>query len=360
MTSGAFNPEMLVLARRSRSLTQEELAQRAGVSRVLLTYYETGTRAVPDDALGRLADALDYPIRFFCRTPTLLGTGGDAVFHRKRQSLPMKALYHAHACAEVRRLEVTTLLHLAGDDVPSLPEYPADFYDDPARIARTVRAKMNIPPGPVFNLTATLERNGCVIVAHDFESRHLDGFSQRPPYPPSFIHLNKALPPDRWRWTLAHELGHMVMHSEFMEFTPRLLEEQANQFAAEFLTPAHEIAPQLAGLTFQKLGGLKMEWRVSMQALITRAYHLNIISDRQRQSMFTRMAKAGYRTREPATLDPPVEKPTMMHQMARRHCAEYGYTPEELANLLTVNERDFVKHYTDDVWASIDDILRDI
>ena len=358
MAPAELNPEMLVLARRARSLTQDELAQRSGVSRSLLSLYEAGLRAVADDAMVSLAGALDYPVGFFCRTPTLLGVGGDPIFHRKRQRTPTKALYHSHACAEIRRLEVTTLLRSIGDDVPMLPEYPVDFYGDPAQIARSMRAAMNIPPGPVYNLTATLERNGCVILAHDFKSHHLDGFSQRPPYPPCFIHLNQALATDRWRWTLAHELGHLVMHTE-LEESAALMEEQADQFASEFLTPAQEIAPQLAGLTFQKLAGLKMEWKVSMQALIMRAYHLKLISARQRQSMFVRMAKYGYRTREPATLDPPVEKPTLMVELARRHLAEFEYTQEELASLLAINESDFERHYTDDVWSSIDDIVQD-
>ena len=54
-------------------------------------------------------------------------------------------------------------------------------------------------------------------------------------------------------------------------------------------------------------------------SVIMRAYYLNLISDRQRQSMFAQIAKSG-RTREPATLDPPVEKPTLMIELARRHC----------------------------------------
>lgn len=357
--SSAFNPAMLRLGRLSRGLNQDELAQRSSVVRTSLSRYEAGTLAVPDYALSKLADALDYPPSFFCRNPSLLGTGGDSIFHRKRQKLSTRALYRAHACAEIRRLEVTTLLHSMGDDTPRLQPYPVDYYGDPARIARTVRAAMNLPPGPVYDLTGLLERNGFVVVSHDFNSRDLDGFTQVPEYPPSFIHIGSDLPPDRWRWTLAHELGHSVMHFDFMD-SPRVAEEQANLFAAEFLTPAHEIAPQLAGLTFQKLAGLKMEWRVSMQALIMRAFHLNLISARQRQSMFARMAQADYMRREPATLDPPVEKPTLMVQLAKRHYDELDYTPDELASLLMVNEHDFVKHYADDVWADIDDIVKGI
>ena len=359
MTPEGFNPEMLVLARRSRSLTQDELAKRAAVTRPTLARYEIGSLAVSDDALNRLADALDYPVRFFCRNPQLIGVSGGAVFHRKRQSLPTKALYHAHACAEVRRLEITTMLHSVMEETPSLPEYPADLYgDDPAGVARSVRVAMNIPPGPVFNLTETLERNGCIVVAHDFDSRHLDGFTQRPLYPPSFIHVSGSLSPDRWRWTLAHELGHLVMHFEVID-SPRIAEEQANMFASEFLTPANEIAPQLAGLTFQKLSGLKLEWMISMQALITRAYQLNVISGRQRQSMFVRLANAGYRTREPVPLDPPVERPTTMISLAQRHLEELDYSPDEIADLLAINKADFNKHYSGDVWASIDDIVKD-
>lgn len=357
MTSHGFNPEMLALARKSRGLTQVELAIGAGVDRSALARYESGDRSVPVDALAKLSAALEYPIGFFERNPQLLGVGGGAIFHRKRQSMRIRALYHAHACAEIRRLEIATMLHSLGDDPPILPEYPVEFFDDdPAKIARTVRAEMNIPPGPVFNLTQTLERNGCIVVGHDFESRYLDGFSQRAKYPPSYIHMNNALPPDRWRWTLAHELGHLVMHFDLME-SPRVAEEQANKFAAEFLTPAHEIGSQLANLTFQKLSGLKMQWMVSIQALITRAHQLSAITPRQYQSMFTQLSKAGYRTREPAALDPPKEPPRKMVELARRHYDELHYKPQELASLLMINDVELIRYYTDDIWQDINEIV---
>ena len=360
MTGAEVNPAMLGLARRSRNLTLEQLGQLADIGFPALSRFEGGIRPVPPDTLARLANALDYPPAFFYQTPDLIGMGGGAVFHRKLLSLSARKLHQAHASAEIRRLEVTTLLQSLDEDVRTLPEYPVYlFEDDPAKIARSVRAVMNIPPGPIVNLTETLERNGCMVVAHDFGARQLDGFSQRPTYPPQFVHLNEALPPDRWRWTLAHELGHLVMHADDPTAAPRLVEDQANLFAAEFLTPAVEIRPMLSDLNLQKLGGLKRMWRVSMQALITRAYQLDAIGARQQRSLFIHLAKAGYRTREPATLDPPVEKPTWIRQLTRRHYDKLYYSPEELANLLKTNETDFKKYYSDDVWASIDDIVKD-
>ena len=200
-----------------------------------------------------------------------------------------------------------------------------------------------------------------MVVAHDFGSYQVDGFSQRPKYPPCFLHLNSQLPPDRWRWTLAHELGHAVMHFEPMA-SLKEVEHQAHLFAAELLAPAHEIGPLLDGLTFQKLGGLKREWKISMQALITRAYHLGTISEGQRRSMYIRLSKAGYRTREPETLDPPVEKPSWMVLLARRHLDELEYSRTELCDLLSISEAEFRKHYvgSDDILdvLGIDDILQ--
>lgn len=352
-----FNPELLVLARRSRGLTQDRLADLASLTHTAISRCEAGLLELSEDSIARLASALGYPKEFFYRSATLWGLAGGAVFHRKQQSLPAKTLYRAHACAEVRRLEIMTLLESLRELPPSVPEYHVELFDDdPAKIARSVRTAMNIPPGPISNLTETLERNGCVIVGHDFGARQLDGFSQRSQYPPVFMHLNNDLPPDRWRWTLAHELGHAVMH--FEPIAPlRQVEDQANLFASEFLTPAHEIRPALDDLSFQKLGALKREWKVSMQALIMRAAQLNAITGRQRQSMFARLSAAGYRLREPATLDPPVERPSWMKRLSRRHLDDLDFGVVELSALVHLTEREFSRHYLDDIWSDVDSIL---
>jgi Zn-dependent peptidase ImmA (M78 family)/transcriptional regulator with XRE-family HTH domain len=358
-----FNPEMLILARYSRGMTQTQLAKLVATSRGALSRFEAGTLPVGSDSLSRLAASLDYPVRFFCRKPTLLGATGGATFHRKRQSLSVRKLYQAHAIAEIRRLEVTAMLKSL-DILPSaLPEYPVEFFDnDPEKIARSVRTAMNIPPGPIFNLTVALERNGCIVVGHDFGARQIDGFSQRAEDTVCFFHISAEMPPDRWRWTLAHELGHMVMHYFEPTESPKVAEFQADLFAGEFLAPGYEIRHQLDGLTFQTLGGLKRQWGISMQALINRALRLGAISEAQRRSMYIRLSKAGYRRREPETLDPPVEKPTMVKQLAQRHLNELGYSRAELCDLLALNESEFRKHYigSEDILEAlgIDDLLQ--
>ena len=355
MMDADINPAMLRLARQSRGLTMAQLAALARVSSPTVSRCESGTLVVAEPALHRIGDALDYPSTFFRRWPALIGLVGGSLFHRKPHLLPVVQLYQAHALAEVRRLEATALLRSLDDAGQSLPEYPVElFEDDPEAIARSVRVVMNLPPGPIFNLTETLEQSGCVVVSHAGQSRQFAGFGQRPPYPPCFIHVSSELPPDGWRWTLAHELGHMVMHFEPMA-SPKLVEEQADRFAAEFLCPGHELRRMLEDLSFQKLGGLKREWGVSMQALINRAHQLQTISASQKRSLLARLYQAGYRTREPETLDPPVERPQRMRALAAAHLDQLGYTRPELLDLLTLREADFRRHY-----APGDDILEQL
>ena len=347
ITRLTVNPELITLARQSRGITQSELAKRIGISAGVMSRYESGTRPVTHDNLTEIASILDYPATFFTRRSDLEGPGIGETFHRSRQNLNAGTLNQAYSNAEIRRLEVAKLLkawHIA----PSpLPQYPVELFDDdPEKIARSMRVHLDVPPGPVFNMTKVLERAGCIVIAHDFGTPRLDGFSRRPRTMPCFFHINSKLPPDRWRWTLAHELGHLVMHFEPME-SPKLVERQADQFAGEFLAPAHEIRPALRGMRFQKLAGLKREWKISMQALVMRAYELATITDTQRRAMYTRLSKAGYRTREPEVLDPPAEPPNLLFRMAKFHMTDLHFSRIELKEILAVNETDFHTYYHD-------------
>lgn len=197
--------------------------------------------------------------------------------------------------------------------------------------------------GAISNMTQVIEDAGGIVIASDFGTRHIDAFSRRPSDCPPIFFINRELPPDRWRWTLAHELGHIIMHPGMIPHDD--MEKEADAFAAEFLTPAFEIKPQLVGLTFQKLSGLKRLWKVSIQALIMRAYQLAIITDRQRRTMFMQMSQAGYRLREPMELDPPAEPPVLLARIVEHHRRVLRYSDQDLCDVLAINERDLAAWY---------------
>lgn len=111
-----------------------------------------------------------------------------------------------------------------------------------------------------------LERAGIIITIR-FGVPEVDAIAQVVPELPPMIFVNQDAPMDRLRFTLAHELGHLVMHA----FPHPELEEEANRFAAEFLMPVANIRTQFAQVSLPVLAMLKKVWRVSMAALLQNA-----------------------------------------------------------------------------------------
>jgi Zn-dependent peptidase ImmA (M78 family)/DNA-binding XRE family transcriptional regulator len=340
-----INPQLITQARQSRGLTQSALAKQINISQGALSKIEAGVSLATLEDLHHIAEALDYPPHFFLQHIKIHGPGISELFHRKRQKLSATKLNKIYALADIRRTEISKLLRSWNLPEVDFPRMPIDEFDEkPEKIARTVRALWALPTGPIHSMTQVIEDAGGVIVQHDFDTRQIDGFSQRLDGIPPIFHMNKQLAPDRWRWTLAHELGHLVMHFEVDQ--AKLVEEQADRFAGEFLAPAHEIKPQLWELSFQKLAGLKRYWKISMQALIMIAYRLGVINDRKRRYMFMQIGKAGYRLQEPPELDPPKEPPQLLTAIAQYHVQDLGYSDSELRHALAVGAKDYESYYT--------------
>ena len=116
-----------------------------------------------------------------------------------------------------------------------------------------VRMQWRMPIGPVRGLVRWLEAAGCLVIEEDFGTTHVDGLSQWIDDHPIVL-LNSAAPTDRKRLTVAHELGHLTLHSRDISDD---VEGDANAFAAEFLMPSETIRPQLRKLTTGRLHDLK-------------------------------------------------------------------------------------------------------
>jgi len=115
----------------------------------------------------------------------------------------------------------------------------------------------------------------------------------------------------RRRFDTAHELGHLVMHAD-AEPGNRLVEDQANRYAAELLLPEHEIADLLPRTArWADLTALKQQWGVSLAALLYRARTLRILDETAYRNAMSTMTKRGWRRHEPGP-HPPPEQPTLL------------------------------------------------
>ncbi|MFZ1007119.1 MAG: ImmA/IrrE family metallo-endopeptidase, partial [Candidatus Sulfotelmatobacter sp.] len=149
--------------------------------------------------------------------------------------------------------------------------------------------------------------------------------------PPLFF-VNSTTPADRMRFSLAHEVGHMVMH----QLPTGDMEREADRFAAEFLMPEASIAGQLEDLTLPKLAALKPHWKTSMAALLKRAGDLNIIAERSKNYLWFRMGQLGYKSKEPVCI--PMEIPSLLSEMIALHREQLSYSVSDLAQLLITTE----------------------
>ncbi len=174
-----------------------------------------------------------------------------------------------------------------------------------------------------------------------FGSRLVDAVSWWVPGLNPLFFVNDALPPDRERMTLAHELAHMVMHDSIR---PEM-EDEANRFASEFLMPSADIAHSLSVKSLHDLARLKPYWRVSMAALLKKAETLGKVDPGRARYLWVQLSKHGYRTREPAELDPPREQPMLLQELIDLHASSLGFTVGQLAEMLALDEHEMLALY---------------
>ena len=162
---------------------------------------------------------------------------------------------------------------------------------------------------------------------------------------PICIFLNKDRPADRMRFTLAHELAHIVMH----KIPHPKMEEQADHFASAFLMPYYDIKEQFEmignRITLPNLAYLKPIWRVAMQALLMRAKNIGIISRNQNEYLWKQINIAKIRLQEPSELDFPYEEPATLKSILKLHVDELGYSISELAKTVDLYESEFCEKY---------------
>ena len=285
-----------------------------------------------EDTLEAVAAALGVTVAFLRGAGRMEGAFMVDAHVRRRRTAKPTVWRMLEARQNTLRVHLELLLrHLEVEPMLALPVFDPLEYA-PADAARLVRMQWRMPSGPVRDLVGRLESAGCLVGAEDFGSMtgggRVDGLSQWAGYSPLML-VNDRSPTDRLRLTLAHELGHLCLHSAELGGDP---EDEANEFAAEFLMPADVVRPELRNLTFAKLHGLKRYWGVSMQALIERAHRLGTLSAQQRTSLYKALTSRGWRTREPLSDELAPERPRLVRQLGQT-LLERGLTRDEVARI---------------------------
>jgi len=337
---------MLRLARQRLGFTQKEAAARLGVAQPVLSRFENGL-GIPDSTLlMKAAQVYHVPQDFFDIRDPVYGppVSVHPVMTRGRSDVTARELDAISAELNIRMMHLARFLD--GVDFNQSADIPAmdvEQYGSVERIAATVRAHWRVPSGPVRNVTDLVEQAGAIVGFSRFAGASVSGVTMRVPGRPPLILLNRAHPADRKRWTLCHELGHLVCHS----FPTPHMEEEANRFASAFLMPEAEIGDAFFGrrITLELLAGLKKEWRVSMQSLLYRANELGYVTANQYRYLWQQISARGWRLREPADTEFEPEAPQVLPAIMNAHFSVLDYSPAELQQLIRIHEGEFHEMY---------------
>jgi Zn-dependent peptidase ImmA (M78 family) len=278
--SKQFNGQLLTLARQLRRMSQTELVDQMGcaLTQGTLSKIEHGRIQPGDELVEKFAGALKLKASFFYDGVYVRET--VVSYHRKRQKLTARDLDALHALAEVYRINLRKCFDAVELDhaLPPLPAIDPDQYERHVEdIALALRQRWKLPRGPIKSLVKLIEDSGVIVVSFNFGTSLIDGFCQfASDGLPPIIFIDSQQPRDRYRFSLAHEIGHLIMHH-----TPHPEQEiEANRFASELLMPTSEITHDFYDLSLKKFMELKLYWGTSMQALIYKSWQVGKLDDR--------------------------------------------------------------------------------
>ena len=334
-----FTGARLRLARHLRGFTQTDLAAIVGVSHQFIGYLETGAKE-PNDVLVRaLGAALGFDVEFFYLSAPDESTDEECYF-RRRHSTPVavrnQVLAHTTLFGELLAyLELK--LQLPESSLPTIRVANRDQIEHAAERCRMLWALGR--DVPIKNVARVLENAGIAITRFEGLSEKVDAFSRIGQ--PNVIVLNDKTP-SRSRWDLAHECGHLVMHGGMSAETVEA-EQEAHSFAGAFLMPRAGFVrefPRTRRIDWEALFRLKHRWRVSLAALVRRAFDLDLIDALRYRQAYKYMSMHGWLRDEPEEVEP--EPPELIDVAFRELRQTFGITPAEVAKSLYWNRETFV------------------
>lgn len=332
-----FEPRRLRLARTFRGFTFEELGDKVSASRQFVHQLESGKRSPAPDMTAALAAALLVESDFFTR-PVANDIPHDECNFRSLASSRVRDLEQVIS----HGILLEELLESLEEDLEfpevNFPRIPVDDLEEVEVCAARSRTFWGLGlSDPIASIIRVAENAGAIVIKFPGVASEIDALSiyrRRP----MIIRSSDKESPTRVRFDVAHEIGHLVMHGGGSSSERGELEDQANRFASAFLLPREAFVrefPVGRRLDWQGMFALKRRWGVSAQAILRRAYDLELIDAAQYRSGQVFISKQGYRRHEP--YEPAqAESPEVMRSALEVLQGIEGSRPRDVAKRLGI------------------------
>ncbi len=318
------------------------------LTRQALHRYEKG-EVIPDaEKISKISKILNVTPDYFFRTTKI--ELNDIEF-RKLDKLPKKEADMIQEKTKEylnRYLELEEIIGLENKFAHPLKNYPEiTSYEQVNRAAEIIREKWSLGKGPIYNIVELLEEKNIKIVKLDV-SINFDGLQAfaNGNIPVIAYNVRLANKPDRIRFTLLHELAHMLL--KFGEITNKQKETLCHQFSGAMLLPEETIKAELGAhrnkLSYLELANIKKQYGISMQAIVMRANECKIINDSYTRQFFFLINQMNWKIDEPVEYQG-IEESNRFEQLLFRALIEDQISMSKAASLSNLTLSEFKREY---------------
>lgn len=321
--NNVFNGKRLKDARIYRGKSISELADEIDISRQAISQFEneSNTTSPSADVIFKIATNLKFPVHYFYE---------ESQDNIKVYNTYFRALASSNKrdrLMETKKTEKVVLLYKFLSEYLEFPQLNIIqinnyTYKDIENIALKLREKWELGQKPIPDIVNQMEKNGIIVSSFKTDKYNIDAFSQQSVFNDTEYYCvilgNDKNSATRRQFNAAHELGHIVLHDwkcdleELSKEEFRKREDEANYFAATLLLPTKAF---LNDLLYEKnlefYIQLKKKWRVSISAMLIRAYQLKTLTTNQYQYLMRKMSQLGWRNKEPLDDTLKIEEPNL-------------------------------------------------
>ena len=218
-------------------------------------------------------------------------------------------------------------------------------------VTARIREASKLGLGLMSNVAHTLESNGIKVVAVDVSDHRLDGLCGIAGDEPVIVVASNR-PGDLQRFTLARELGHLVLNRRL---TPEIDKEAAcDRLAGAFLVPERTAKEVLGSrhrsLSYYELYLLKQEYGLSIAAWIHRDFELEVVSGDEYGRLRKWIEDRGWGRTEPGG-DLAQECPVLFERTVRKALSEDLIGESKAAELIWIPQSEVAARERMESWT---------
>lgn len=307
-TVDSFARRLSVAKSASGNMALQRISDATGIAASDISTYLSGNDTPTFQACRKLAKALAVPSIYLTRAWPV----AELISHRDRRKLTQRDRQRIRIDIEIAFGNYYNVEDVLEDPQPpagsfglhELSQLPATI-DEVECIASNMRAELGIGTHDCQpDIHAILDAK-IRLLPFDAPSEAaqglMDGCVVKSDRGDKAIAFCKDVSVDRQRFTLAHELGHLLTDDEFDEVS-------SDQFASAFLMPRDLYEKEFESHSLDALLRLKGKFGCSIAALNRRGRELELIPEQDYVENQMRLSYRGWRKREPDP-HPPLNEP---------------------------------------------------